>query len=200
MKNTENNTTTERKKHFCILHSAFCIKDYLSLSYLALIVLFCFAIATSFMSISYMAKYSSASSGNDGGRAAKFVIDVTEDENNSLIIDTTSGQSSAQYAFSVSNNDGISTSEVSQKYSVVMTLPSALPDEITATLEKENGGVIAANISTDKKTYTFAKAGTFSEGTPLVDNFILKFTVNGTPVEEISIVGIHLEVKTEQID
>ncbi len=130
------------------------VKSAFNLSYLTLIVLFCFAVATSFMTINYQAKYLSTDSGNDGARVAKFdvkLITTAEDETylNGLTNEEKT-QDTKTYNFSVTNN-----SEVAVGYDIKVTFSNSLPSGVTPTLriaDKEN---VNGTYDSERKTFTF---------------------------------------------
>ncbi len=146
------------------------------------------------------AKFTSQDSGGDSARVAKFAIYASSLGSNSLSIDSTIGQTSAEYKFSVSDFNGAAISEVSQEYAIIMTLPAALPGGVSIGIEKNNSSVLSYTKSADGKIYTFSKAGAFAAGVKATDEFTLKFTVDSSVAEDILITGIKIEIQAEQID
>ncbi len=169
------------------------IKSAFNLSYLALIVLFCFAISTSFMSINYVAKYLSTDGGFDGARVANFIIDVTSNSDNNLNIDIARGQTSAEYKFIVSNSKGDDVSEISQQYDVVMVLNENLPEGITVTLD----GKTAASV--ENGTYTFDEVDDLMANNENENEHTLLFSAENIS-ENYSIGNIEIKVYSEQVD
>ncbi len=150
-------------------------------------------LSTSLLSGMY-AKYSAAGQrGSSTARVARFVAGATQNTSNSLSIDATSGETSAEYMFSVFNNDGIHTSEVSQRYYVVLTVPSSLPSGVNITIDG-----ISASIS--GLTYTFSDDNwKLPAGISTAKEHILTVSAGGA-AENYSASGIKVEVYFEQIN
>ena len=123
------------------------IKSAFNLSYLALIVLFCFAISTSFMTINYMAKYSSTSSGGNGARVAKFEVELNS-PTAQMTFDASSygGKSQTQtHSFSLE-----SKSDVSVKYSIKVSFGTTPPPaQLKLWIDDEERARIGDGTTTD---------------------------------------------------
>ncbi len=163
------------------------IKSAFNLSYLALIVLFCFAISTSFMSINYVAKYLSTDGGFDGARVAKFEVSslVPTEQNEDFVLSY--DKKSAIYSFSVTTD-----SDVAVEYDVVLEFPTALSSAVTLTLDDK---------SPDKAeglAYTFSDVGTFAMGNS-TNEHTLKFVASEFDFAE-SWSNVSVKVVARQID
>ncbi len=130
------------------------IKSAFNLSYLLLIVLFCFAISTSFMTLSYMAKFVSTDEAGDGARVAKFDISsiIANGQEGSIVLSANS--SSATYSFSVT-----SESDVAVEYDVVLEFPDALSENVKLALDSAEN-----TPDNEGNAYTFTDAGEFPVG------------------------------------
>ncbi len=171
------------------------IKSAFNLSYLFLIVLFCFTVTTSLISINYMAKYSFEAGSDDSARVARFVIDVSSEASNDLSINKTQGQTSAEYSFTVSNSDGTNISEVAQKYNVLLEIGENLPEGVSVTLDTD---IIPT--SDGSGNYTFSHDSFILSTTETVTEHTLKFTVGDSITENIELNGISVYVISEQIE
>ncbi len=162
------------------------IKSAFNLSYLALIVLFCFAISTSFMSINYVAKYLSTDGGFDGARVAKFEVSslVAVEQSSELIL--WENEKTTTYQFTVDNK-----SDVSVDYDIVLEFPSNLPNGSEITVDNESPDNVEGCV------YTFS-VGTFAVG-EATKTHTLQITVSNYDVD-VFLQDISVKVIAEQID
>ena len=128
-----------------------------------------------------------------GMQAAAFIVETSGQANQKFTINYTEAITEVQYPFTVTNQRGERTAEVSMQYYVVVTLPSALPDGVTVTLDGKNG-----TVSEDKTVYTFANMGSFQAGQNKTNSHILKITVDpwavtGTYLFEKIGISVHAE-------
>ncbi len=168
------------------------VKEIFNLSYVAVIVLFCLAVSTSYMSLDYTARYISTNSSSDGARVA--VFDVSSDFTGATENITLSYNSvSAEYPFNVT-----SESEVSVEYDVVLTLPDNMADNDVFEFTLANKDNDIKTPTRVGNVYTFENVDTFSAGNG-THNLKLKITALSVQYEYIG-VNIKAEVVARQID
>lgn len=138
--------------------------------------------------------------GSDGARAAVFAVSVAPSKGNpqNLSIDL-NDKNSTEYSFAVTNTKDGKISEVSVKYSVLVTLPKELPDGLTMQVNNQKGTVSQKK---DGCVYSFSSDGwNFSAGKE--ESRELKLTIKADPekvIEPVKLDNIHIAVRAEQID
>lgn len=143
------------------------------------------------------ASYKTEASGGDSARVARFVVAAKPIVGQSESLTLDSEKTSAEYKFTVSNNEGGKVNETATKYDVVVTLPDALPNGVTMTLKNDDKEV--SPTTADNTKYTFKDVGTFPAGTEKKHNLTLTFTA-GDGAESGTRSGISIEVDARQVD
>ena len=150
-----------------------------------------------------VAGYKTENSGGDSARVARFAVTAAPetDQRENLTLDSESP--SAEYKFTVSNADANGVNETATRYSVVVTLPDALPSGVTMKLTRGTGTTateITSVISNSSKTYTFSDGGMlFAAADPRPDTYTLTFTADSSAVSS-ELNGINITVNAEQVD
>ena len=139
-----------------------------------------------------------ASGDGDFGRtrASSFVIETSavSTENLSLNADKTSDSCT----FTVSNHREDHVSEAAIKYSVTVTLPERLNDEIQMNLFAQDGSEIpTASQSEDGLVYTY-EAGSFKPVQAEQNEFRLEFAAENGLTQDFTMNGIEISVCAEQ--
>jgi uncharacterized repeat protein (TIGR01451 family) len=128
------------------------------------------------------ARYAASGSGGDSARVAAWSVSAVPSESDGSALElAASAGSTASYSFTVSNEG-----EVALAYDVVVTLPEALPDGVTATLAKGGAATASAALSSEDgrtltpseggKTLTLSEAGSLAPGAG-ADSWTLSFAV-----------------------
>lgn len=120
-----------------------------------------------------LAKMVSTAGGSNYAQVAAFIVEASGQADQKLTINYDEVITEVQYPFTVTNQKGGRTSEVSMQYDVTVTLPGVLPDGVTVTLDGKDG-----TVSEDKTSYTFANIGSFQAGQDKTNSHTLKFTVD----------------------
>ncbi len=147
------------------------------------------------------AKLRSSASGSTNAEVAAFIADTYTHVPLELDLDK---RLQVEYRFVMKNNDGGKASEVALKYDLVIELPEPLPEGVTMEIWTEESGTpktqMSSTVSEDKKTYTFANAGSFEAGAkPQEQHFILYFKAVWT-VPDTELKGIKVYANIEQTD
>lgn len=162
----------------------------------AVCILLITAIATLIVGITLAKMVSTAGGGSDGAQVAAFIVETSGQANQNLAIDYDEAITEVQYPFAVTNQKDGRISEVSMQYDVIVTLPGALPDGVTVTLDGTGG-----TVSEDKTRYTFSNRGSFQAGQDKANQHTLKFTVDPWAVTGMyHFPKIDISIHTEQTD
>lgn len=146
-----------------------------------------------------VAGYKTENSGDDSARVARFVVTAAPETNQSENLTLDSKSPSAEYKFTVSNSDTNGVNETATRYSVVVTLPDALPGGVTVSLTNAAGDVSRETGETGNTVYTFPNAGKFEAAIQAEQSLTLTFTA-GTGASSGSVRGISVDVVATQID
>ena len=169
---------------------------------LAVYLAFLLVAALAFTGASF-ASYKTEAASSDSARVARFVVTAIPETNQSESLTLDSSNPSAEYRFTVSNNDGGKVNETATKYSIVVTLPAALPNGVTMTLTcvtDTTATEITPDISNSNKTYTFSDDGMmFSAAVSSTDTYTLTFAAQSS-AESDTLEGIKIIVNAEQVD
>lgn len=141
------------------------------------------------------ARYCNIVFGSSGINVAAFAVDAATITTGDLSIDCSSEQTAASYVFAVSNQKGGVTAEVDIRYSVTVSLSSALPDGLTLTLDG-----ISGTASDDGLSHFFEDpAWVLSAGSSTAAEHTLTFSANADVIaEDSSIDTISICVTAEQ--
>jgi hypothetical protein len=145
------------------------------------------------------ARYATSASGGDSARVAKWDVGAEPEEGQAGELELTpgDGDSQASYSFTVSNGG-----EVALTYDVVVTLPKALPDGVTATLAKSGAATASKTFSSaNGTTLTLSGAGYLAPGAG-ADSWTLSFAVDGSYSEtvDVELDGVKVSVSAAQAD
>ena len=162
---------------------------------LAVYLAFLLIAALAFTGASF-ASYKTEAASSDSARVARFVVTAKPETNQSENLTLDSTNTSAEYKFTVSNNDGDKVNETATSYDVVVTFPQELTG---VTLTLKNGNKDITGTTTDNVTYTFKDVGTFAAGTKQNDTLTLTFTA-GTDAASGSWSNIKITVNAVQVD
>ena len=157
----------------------------------ASMVLLCLVMISSSMTGGLFARYTTSVTGSDSARVAKFDVSITDLTSTNLSLNSfDQDKLSANTTFTVTSN-----SEVTVKYSLVVTFPSALPAYLTLTLDGNSATTVSGN------TYTFTNVGSFAPGTGNSATHKMTFAVApGLQAADVSMNNISVDVIFEQID
>lgn len=142
------------------------------------------------------AKNLSSSTGGDNARVSALIIDVLGDSSDNLTIDCGQEITTAKYNFAVTNTKDGKTTEIPFKYDVIVTLPEALPQGISITVDGTSG-----TASSDGKTVTFTGVGRFIAGNSQTHNHSLFFNAVDASLmlQDCVYENIGVSVRAEQV-
>lgn len=142
-----------------------------------------------------LSKWVSQNKGVSNVEVAIFAADAGSSDDAELKLDQTQDITEASYTFWVSNTEDTAISEVNSEYSVIITLPTALPDGMTMLVDNTTG-----TKSADGKTYTYENANwTLNAGNTDTNNHTLTFKADfDTVKDDLSLDGIKIKVKVSQ--
>ena len=163
--------------------------------YLAVAMLLVLAVGSFAWTSATLARYVSTASGGGSAEVAAFVVEAKGADSQSLTLNTTN--STAYYAFTVSNKNDNAVGEVTTAYDVTVTFPSALSG-VTLTLQK--GTEKFTGTTTDNKAYIFENVGTFWPGIEGTDTLVLNFALDDAADTGGSWENIKITVNAEQQD
>ena len=160
----------------------------------ALVVLFA-ALLVSASGVSF-AKNFSSSTGGDNAQVSALIIDLRVSSSDNLMIDCGQEIMTAEYHFTVANTKDGKTAETSFKYDVIVTLPEALPEGISVTVDGKIG-----TASSDRKKVTIKDVGRFAAGNSQTHNHSLVFSVvnEGFLSRDYVFANISVSVRAEQV-
>ncbi len=165
-------------------------------------VVFMFFITTSLVTTFTLSKYQSTVAGTNSANAAGFVVEVSSlpESSKDMVLDCMNNYNpmpSVDYKIKVSNtNDKNKTSQVGCKYSIIITLPEALPEGIDLSVSDAE----KAEVSEDKKTYTFKSKNVFLPGISKEYTNIITFSASEEVIGNHELNDISINVISEQID
>ena len=160
----------------------------------ALVVLFA-ALLVSASGVSF-AKNFSSSTGGDNAQVSALIIDLRVSSSDNLTIDCGQGITTAEYNFTVTNTKDGKTAETSFRYDVIVTLPEALPEGVSITVDGKIG-----TASSDRKTVTIKDVGRFAAGNSQTHNHSLVFSVVNEAFlsRDYVFANISVSVRAEQV-
>ena len=160
----------------------------------ALVVLFA-ALLVSASGVSF-AKNFSSSTGGDNAQVSALIIDLRVSSSDNLTIDCGQGITTAEYNFTVTNTKDGKTAETSLRYDVIVTLPEALPEGVSITVDGKIG-----TASSDRKTVTIKDVGRFAAGNSQTHNHSLVFSVVNEAFlsRDYVFANISVSVRAEQV-
>lgn len=163
-------------------------------SVFALIILFVTLLASA-SGVSF-AKNFSSSTGGGNAQVSTLIIDLRVSSSDNLTIDYGQEITTAEYNFTVTNTKDGKTTETSFKYDVIVTLPEALPQGISITVDGTSG-----TASSDGKTVTFTEVGRFAAGNSQTHNHSLVFCVVdvGLLLQNYVFANTSVSVRAEQV-
>lgn len=170
---------------------------------LSVILCYMAIIALLLTSVSF-SKFAVVTSVSDKSRVAAFAARAVFDEVTDPLEVDDNDKNTTTFNFTVYNTvsdlDGALVSEVAQKYDVIIELPKKLPDAVSLKLDNKE----ADEVSSDGKTYTFNKVGTFEpsvEGAEDDHKHTLTFAceVDGLSADSLY-EDIEVHVRVVQID
>ena len=160
----------------------------------ALVILFA-VLLVSASGVSF-AKNFSSSTGGDNAQVSALLVDLRVNSSDHLTIDCGQEIMTAQYTFTVTNTKDGKTAETSFKYDVIVTLPEALPEGISITVDGKIG-----TASSDRKKVTIKDVGRFAAGKSQTHNHSLVFSVvnEGFLLRDYVFANISVSVRAEQV-
>ena len=160
----------------------------------ALVILFATLLAAA-SGVSF-AKNLSSSSGGDNAQVSVLIMEVRGSSSDNLKIDCSQGIMTAAYNFAVTNKKDGKTAELSFKYDVIVSLPEALPEGISITVDGTSG-----TLSSDRKTVTIADVGRFAAGKSQTREHTLVFSVvdESSLLKDYVFANTSISVRAEQI-
>ncbi len=160
----------------------------------ALVVLFAILLVAA-SGVSF-AKNFSSTSGGDNAQVSVLTMDLRGSSSENLTIDCGRGITTAEYKFAVTNTKDGKTAELSFRYDVIVTLPEALPEGVSITVEKKEG-----TVSSDGKTVTFTDVGRFEAGNAQTHECTLAFSVVNASflLRDYAFANTSVSVRAEQI-
>ena len=171
-------------------------KNSLQQMYLAVAMSLVLAVGSFAWTSATLARYASTASGGSSAAVAAFVVEAEGADSQSLTLDTTN--STASYAFTVSNKNENAVGEVTTAYDVTVTFPSALSG---VTLTLENGlETFTPTTSDGGITNVFKNVGTFQPGVERTDALSLSFALDENADTDGSWNNITVTVNAAQQD
>ena len=163
-------------------------------SFFALVILFA-ALLASASGVSF-AKNLSSSIGGDNAQVSALIIDLRVSSSDNLTIDCGQEITTAEYNFTVTNTKDGKTAETSFRYDVIVTLPEALPEGVSITVDGKIG-----TASSDRKTVTIKDVGRFAAGNSQTHNHSLVFSVVNEAFlsRDYVFANISVSVRAEQV-
>ena len=160
----------------------------------ALVVLFA-ALLVSASGVSF-AKNFSSSTGGDNAQVSALIIDLRVSSSDNLTIDCGQGITTTEYNFTVTNTKDGKTAETSFRYDVIVTLPEALPEGVSITVDGKIG-----TASSDRKKVTIKDVGRFAAGNSQTHNHALVFSVVNEAFlsRDYVFANISVSVRAEQV-
>lgn len=142
------------------------------------------------------AKNLSSSSGGDSAQVSGFIMDLRGSSSNYLKLDCVQGITTAAYNFTVANTKDGKTAEISFRYDVIVTLPEALPEGVSVTVDGTAG-----TASSDRKKITITDVGRFAAGTSQTHDHTLTFSVvdKGLLLRDYVFANTSVSVRAEQV-
>ena len=142
------------------------------------------------------AKNLSSSSGGDNAQVSVLIIDLKGSSSDNLTIDCGQGITTAAYNFTVANTKDGKTAEISFRYDVIVTLPEALPEGVSVTVDGTAG-----TASSDRKKITITDVGRFAAGTSQTHDHTLVFSVvdKGLLLKDYVFANTSVSVRAEQV-
>ena len=142
------------------------------------------------------AKNLSSSTGDDNAQVSALIIDLRVSSSDNLTIDCGQGIMTAEYNFTVTNTKDGKTAETSFKYDVIVTLPEALPEGISITVDGKIG-----TASSDRKKVTIKDVGRFAAGNSQTHDHSLVFSVVNEAflLRDYVFANISVSVRAEQV-
>lgn len=166
-----------------------------SQSFLPKFIFLCI-ITTSIVTTMSFSKYQSTIAGTSNtATVSRPILNVTlaENQEESLKINCNTDETSANYSIVVSNKENNVISEVSLKYDIILTLPSAAPEGLTIKID-DNDAIQNGN------TYTIENAGQFSPSSSGENTHTFTFKADPDVIRDCSLEDITITVYAEQID
>ena len=162
---------------------------------LAFALVIVFAILLAAVGVSF-AKNLLSSSGGDNAQVSALIIDLRVSSSDNLTIDCGQGITTAEYNFTVTNTKDGKTAETSFRYDVIVTLPEALPEGVSITVDGKIG-----TASSDRKTVTIKDVGRFAAGNSQTHNHSLVFSVVNEAFlsRDYVFANISVSVRAEQV-
>ena len=142
------------------------------------------------------AKNLSSSTGDDNAQVSALIIDLRVSSSDNLMIDCGQEIMTAEYNFTVTNTKDGKTAETSFKYDVIVTLPEALPEGVSITVDGKIG-----TASSDRKKVTIKDVGRFAAGNSQTHNHALVFSVVNEAflLRDYVFANISVSVRAEQV-
>lgn len=169
---------------------------------LAVYLAFLLVAALAFTGASF-ASYKTVATGSDSARVARFAVTAKpSDTQTTEYLTLDSLNPSATYTFTVSNVDASGVNETATRYSIVVTLPKALPTGVTMKLTRVTDTTVTEvpQSSVSGNTYTFSDDGMlFSAAAKRTDTYTLTFTADSSAGSG-TLEGINITVNAEQVD
>ena len=163
-------------------------------SVFALVIFFVVLLASA-SGVSF-AKNFSSSTGGDNAQVSALLVDLRVNSSDHLTIDCGQEIMTAEYTFTVTNTKDGKTAETSFKYDVIVTLPEALPEGISVTVDGKIG-----TASSDRKKVTIKDVGRFAAGNSQTYNHSLVFSVVdvGLLSRDYDFANTSVSVRAEQL-
>lgn len=158
--------------------------------------LFLYIITTSIVTTLSLSKYQSTVAGTSNTvRVSRPILNVAlaENQEESLVIDCNTDNTSVIYSIIVSNKENNIISEVSLNYDITLTLPSNIPDGLTIKIDN-NDAIQNGN------TYTIENAGQFTPNSEVQNTHTLTFEADPDIIRNCNFEDIIITVYAEQID
>ena len=168
---------------------------------LAVYLAFLLVAALAFTGASF-ASYKTQATSSDSARVARFVVTAIPETNQSEDLTLDSSNTIDAYTFTVSNVDASGVNETATRYSIVVTLPKALPTGVTMKLTRVTDTTVTEvpQSSASGNTYTFSDNGMlFSAADARSDIYTLTFAAQSS-AESDTLEGIKITVNAEQVD
>ena len=159
-------------------------------------------VATLLFSGVSFSKFAATAAMNDSVTVAGFALSGNEVTTaNTITLDKTSGQTTADYKFQVKNvNSSNKVSDVTMSYTIKVVLPKALPTGVTVSCNMTSPYSRACTVTQSGTTYTFTAPVNLPAGTSTTHAYTLSFTGGTNLVTSDTLNGISVSVSAVQVD
>lgn len=155
-------------------------------------LIFLCCITTSIVTTLTLSKYQTIIESSDNARVAMFVVEAFGSDIDNFEIDCNAEIPIATYDITVTNAKNSVVSEVAIKYDIIVEFSTALPNEMTISIDNET-------YSGGQTTYIFEDIGNFTAGNQASRTHTLKIVASSNVKDDYD-GTVKLRVSAEQLD